>query len=85
MTKEYCDFFWGSHGCDLPPGHKEQMHQCQVYNEREDSLDLCSQFDPYALVYTVRFYHYDIDDWGAWMNWGSGFSNHDPDPLQMNC
>lgn len=82
---EYCDFFWGSHGCSLPPGHEEQMHTC--YLETDDDIELCSQFDPYALVYSVRFFHYEAElpGWGRWINWGSGFSNHDPNPIQMNC
>jgi hypothetical protein len=42
MITEYCNNFWGSHGCSLPPGHaySDRFHQCGLDSD-EDGI--CSK------------------------------------------
>ena len=35
----YCDTFWGSHGCSLPPGHKEPC-VCDDRSRDEDGTPI---------------------------------------------
>jgi len=50
----YCDTFWGSHGCDDDPGHEGTIHTCGVNGE------VCSQFD--SITGATRYMEYDDND-----------------------
>ena len=73
MTK--CNFYWGSHGCDLDAGD-HRIHQCGAYWEEhynidyEDMVDadMCCQYDEDAdEAHRVRW---AADDEGTWDDWG---------------
>ena len=44
---KYCDHFWGSHGCDIPPDEPHEVHECRVTHFNEDDepvgTSICSQ------------------------------------------
>jgi len=71
----YCDTFWGSHGCDLPPGH-DGPHVCGAL---DGSLGLCSRAEGQAGEDgTVRFWNGDDWDDEPMTGWRL-FSNHGPE------
>ena len=63
--KPYCNFFWGSHGCDRRPGH-EGFHICGA------DMDPCSQHDGGT---RVRFWNAVTGAYGEWEPYGPLFSN----------
>lgn len=76
--REHCAVYWGTHGCDLPRGHKGP-HQCTT----GDSLvfyDLHSEYDEEKGL--VRHMLYDTDDddeVGEWGEWETGVICFGPD------
>lgn len=69
-----CDWFWGSHGCDMPGGHDGTIHTC----DSRDPDGPCSQYDTAAPAdKRVRFNQADSDtatpEWGDWGPYGEGF------------
>lgn len=65
-----CNFFWGSHGCDLPKGHDGKVHTCDftdvVYGP-------CSQYDEDAPADRRVRFAYDDGEWGEWREYGEGW------------
>ena len=61
-NKPYCNFFWGSHGCDLPPGH-EGNHLCGLLDGP------CSRHDGARVQY-----HLVGGDWDTEWFASEGFS-----------
>lgn len=69
MIVTSCDFFWGSHGCDLPPGHG-LVHEC----DSGDPDGPCCQYDEQAPPdRRVRFAVSDSAGWGEWGPYGEGW------------
>lgn len=66
-VKRFCRVYWGSHGCDLPRGHK-QPHECSCCtcldhaknNFYEDGVK-CVAKPPYYGPDT-KFYGEDVED-----------------------
>lgn len=72
-----CNFFWGSHGCDLDNGHAGPVHQCRIYWTNEDesvTIEPCCEYDE-ASVEEVRIRHYYSTDegWGSWGPYVAGW------------
>lgn len=69
-----CNFYWGSHGCDLSPEH-EGVHHCGG-TSLEDS---CSEYD--ETTGGARYQLADVFEdgteanfeWGEWHDHGRGF------------
>lgn len=76
-----CNFFWGSHGCDLEPGD-HRIHQCGTYwdehynDEYEDMVDadICCQYDEGADEdQRVRWADDNPETWSEWGPYGEGW------------
>ena len=70
---EYCDTFWGSHGCGLTPGHDGDVHRCGPEG------DVCSEMRKVVNSgkAEVRFYYLGVPRrWGDWTPGWRWFSNH---------
>jgi hypothetical protein len=66
-----CNWFWGSHGCDLDPGHAGH-HLCGI-------LDPCSKHDGARVLFP-----YVDGDWSdEWLDSPYGFCL--PDPKHGMC
>lgn len=72
MPAETCRVYWGSHGCELPRGHPEDVpHECDCcrcgehhpYPEWPDTQVLCVALPPYYGPGT-RFYGEDAEALG---------------------
>lgn len=66
-----CNFFWGSHGCDLDLGD-HRLHRCGA----DDPDGPCCEYDEDAPEYRrVRFYVYgDAEgEWDEWRSYGEGW------------
>lgn len=63
-----CDTYWGSHGCDLAPGH-DGPHQCGL------SGDVCSQarLMPDGTTQVRHLYVDPPRRWGHWYEYGPLF------------
>jgi hypothetical protein len=66
-----CNFFWGTHGCDLAEDHGK-VHEC----ESRDPEGPCCQYDETDLNSPkVRFTYWDDEggspEWGEWIEWSS--------------
>lgn len=64
---EWCDNFWGSHGCGLPKGHPGP-HRCGA-----EDAEPCSEHDG---ITSVRYYEHHEDgtySWSKWMTTGPTF------------
>lgn len=71
----WCNLYWGSHGCDLPPGH-EGVHQCG----EPDHEGICSQFevtkedpsDRINIEGRVRYRYVGVangdEEWSKWLD-----------------
>lgn len=68
-----CNFFWGSHGCELPEG-EHTVHQCSwVITDMEDEqhVELCSEYDEKAdFNNRVRHNSNRYSEPVEWSNWG---------------
>lgn len=72
--KDFCDTFWGSHGCDLPPNHdpdeEHPVHRCEVpeYDEdgRIERIDFCTEAQ-YLTKDTIKIRYFGQDDWHEWV------------------
>ena len=85
LEPTYCDHYWGSHGCDLAPGHHlhdEQVHQCSTVEHIDENAHLgvrfvCSEMK--VLDDTgrclVRFQYLDHSGWSDWDDTWKWFSN----------
>lgn len=76
----YCDRFWGSHGCDLPEGHRPRHHECRSTALDVDDVRqpvICSQMQEIDDKGggRVRFRLLDTNRWSEWSEW-KWFSNH---------
>jgi hypothetical protein len=69
---EYCDTYWGSHGCDLSLGH-EGLHICGDCSEFEFLVPPgLEDFD--TGQGRVR-YQYEDESWSGWFD-TTGFRMH---------
>ena len=57
---EWCDNFWGTHGCGLPKGHPGP-HRCGA-----DDAEPCSEHDG---ITSVRYYEHHEDGTYSWSEW----------------
>lgn len=65
--KGLCNFFWGSHGCDLPRDHTEVVHRCF------DGETVCSEYDEARPTDArVRWVQED-NNWGSWQPYREGW------------
>jgi hypothetical protein len=71
-----CDFFWGSHGCDLPKRHRGS-HRCIISTWDDDGLETvtpCCEYDETVLPgLRVRHYNDSQERWGEWGPYGEGW------------
>lgn len=70
-----CNFCWGTHGCDLTPGHEGTVHKCGGWLERAGSIDCedlpCSEYD--EANGRARYFDDVPGSWSVWMENGRGF------------
>lgn len=69
---ESCNYFWGGHGCDKPPGHEEsgdKIHRCGELEE--DHVDACSEMDEEKKLVRYRYVMFEEDEedpgWSEWL------------------
>lgn len=73
MTEQQalCDFFWGTHGCDLSSGHAGLVHRCGS----DDPEGPCCEYDESAAPdHRVR---HMFEEWGDWGPYGDGWRSGD--------
>jgi len=86
LNPRYCDHFWGSHGCDLPPGHEldgTQVHECAIMEHIDENAELEVRFVCSEMVVLdetgrcrVRFHYLDSSGWSDWDSTWKWFSNN---------
>lgn len=70
-----CDFYWGSHGCDLEEGHEGVIHECG----RDDPEGICSQHNEetsewrFAYPLTDAPVAREDHEWSEWKVGSKGF------------
>lgn len=71
--KDYCDTFWGSHGCALKPGDGHTIHLC-TWKRWDDDGENCIEEEPCTeydeTTDSVRYS--TTDGWSEWMPLGGG-------------
>jgi hypothetical protein len=60
-TPALCNTFWGSHGCDLPDGHKEPC-ECQHEGDEQEPGDIVKLIK-LAPLYNNAFVTYDKSEY----------------------
>lgn len=80
--QKWCNFFWGSHGCDLPEGD-HRLHRCGT----EDNP--CMEYDEDRPADSrVRWWVFPdrlgpLGEWGSWTDYHEGWRQvpGEPDPV----
>lgn len=61
--RNYCAVFWGSHGCDLPPGHTNPPeHICTTWDDDAERVAPCCTISPDGFV---RYWDRVTGTWDA--------------------
>jgi len=75
--QEWCNFFFGSHGCSLPMGD-HRVHVCAYGNDLEQK---CSEYDEDRPADArIRQWHDEeegVGHWGEWQAYMDGFRMKD--------
>jgi hypothetical protein len=70
---DLCNYFWGSHGCDMLAGHEAvtgPIHTCGT----RDEDGVCCQYDESAAPeHRVRFLEGEPDEWALWGRYSEGW------------